>query len=84
MKYLLILCLLLCGCEVKRDWTILKEGEVERVEYKEGIGWGAANKTIIYFEDGTSYVLMGYHDVPSNYVKIYKNQYTSRWERKVE
>ncbi len=68
----LVLLFLLCGCSLeKTNWYLDKTGEVLRVEYLQGNYW-ESTKTIIYFTDGSTYV-MEYkaYSLPKK-LKIYK------------
>ena len=75
--------------EARKDWQMVAEGVVDRVEYgqyKEDRRVGAGpvkhtetfimDVTAIYFQDGRSYVANGRHDMPfphGSKVKIWRN-----------
>ena len=78
---LIIVCLflILCGCNphTRYPWEVVKEGKVKNVEYMPSDCWGCDRKTIIYFEDGSTFVLLGLREIPSSHIKILQKYYLS-------
>ncbi len=60
---IVLVILLLSGCTPLCKWEIIREGEVTKVQYIDG-GF-AADKTILRYQDGSTYVIFGYWDVDS-------------------
>ena len=80
MRHWIITCLVVlffAGCSGETEKTLIKKGDVVRVEYLQR-SWGSVAKTILYFDDCSTMVLsFNYYNVPANPVSVY--QYSNEW-----
>lgn len=66
----ILLIIVLIGCAPKEaTYTLIKEGEVSRVEYIQG-NFSARDKTAIYFTDGTCIVSRCHRSVPHKKIRV--------------
>ena len=79
--YMLLILILLSGCsETPRKWRIMKEGTIKKIEYNQG-SFTVHPKTMIYFKDGSTFILGDYYSIPYKNIKILQDQY---WNTKFE
>lgn len=72
MKKILFMFLIfiVAGC-CENKCSLIKEGEVVKVDYLQG-NFGEDSKTIFYFSDGATQVLVGNYSIPTKKIKIYE------------
>lgn len=72
----------LCGC-AKPNWVLVKQGEVERVEYTNP-NFATSPRTIIYFKDGATCILNDHYSIPSKNIKVYQDKNSVGDDYKIE
>jgi hypothetical protein len=71
--FLIVLVLLIIGCDKGKSWELVKTGELKTVYYIGG-GVGGIHGTFLYFSDGSTFItnesLSG--DIPMGKIELYR------------
>lgn len=70
MKRIILSILIIIIFSCSEELFLVKEGKIIKVEYLQG-NWNSNDKTIIYFEDNTSWILNYHIGFTTNYIYLY-------------